>query len=96
MLAASKVKMSDSEKKKANKDITNNNFGEHIRHFLYKMCNWDVLRCRRAKQRASNKCTKKRAALAKLFFLLIRTIAIFCRSRCRHRLALHDCICLFE
>ena len=30
------------------------------------------------------------------FFLLIRTIAIFCRSRCRHRLALHDCICLFE
>ena len=49
-------------KKKANKDTTNNNFGEHIRHFLYKMCNWDVSRCRRAK------CTKKRAALAKLFF----------------------------
>ena len=54
MLAASEVKMSDSEKKKANKDITNNNFGEHIRHFLYKMCNWDVSRCHRAKQRQIN------------------------------------------
>ena len=65
MLAASKVKMSGSEKKE-NKDTSNNNFCEHIRHFLYKMCNWDagwdVSSCRRAK------CTRKRAALAKLFF----------------------------
>ena len=53
--------MSGSENK-ANKDTNNNNFSEHIRDFLYKMCNWEVSRCRRAK------CTKKRAALAKLFF----------------------------
>ena len=53
--------MSGSENK-ANKDTSNNNFSEHIRDFLYKMCNWEVSRCRRAK------CTKKRAALAKLFF----------------------------
>ena len=70
MLAANEVTMSGSENK-ANKDTSNNNFSEHIRDFLYKMCNWEVSRCRRAK------CTKKRAALAKLFFLLIRTIAIF-------------------
>ena len=69
MLAASEVTMSGSENK-ANKDTSNNNFSEHIRDFLYKMCNWEVLRCRRAK------CTKKRAALA-IFFLLIRKIAIF-------------------
>ena len=46
------------KKKKANKDTSNNDFSEHIRHFLYKMCNWDASRCRRAK------CTRKRAALA--------------------------------
>ena len=49
MLAASEVKMSGSEKK-GNKDTSNNNFGEHIRHFLCKMCNWDVSRCCRAKR----------------------------------------------
>ena len=75
MLAASKVKMSDSEKKKANKDITNNNFGEHIRHFLYKMCNWDVSRCHRAKQRQIN--VQKSVLHLQSFFLLIRKIAIF-------------------
>ena len=54
MLATSEVTMSGSEKKKANKDTSNNNFSEHIRHFLYKMCNWDVSCCRRAKQRQIN------------------------------------------
>ena len=44
MPAATKVKMSGSEKK------THTN----IQHFLYKMCNQEVLCCSRAKQQQRN------------------------------------------
>ena len=56
----------------------------------YEMCNWDVSRCRRAKQRQIN--VQKRVLHLQSFFWLIRTIVFFCRSRCRQRLT----FCLFE
>ena len=40
---------------------------------------------------AAKKCTKKYPAGAQLFFSKL-DLLIFCRSRCRHRLALHDVI----
>ena len=58
------------------------------------MFNWDASRCRREKQRQVD--VQKSLLHLQSFFLLIRTIDIFCGSRCRPRLALHDCICLFE
>ena len=58
MLAATKVKMSGSQK----------NEQEHVRYFLHKACNQEVSRCSRAKQRQRYKCTKKCAARAKLLF----------------------------
>ena len=51
--------------KKTNKDTSNNNFGEHIRHFLYQMCNWDVSRCRRAKRQIN---VQKRVLHLQSFF----------------------------
>ena len=67
--------MSGSEKKKATKDTSNKNCGEHIRHFLYKMCNWDVSRCHVAKQRQKN--VQESVLHLQSFFWLIRTIDIF-------------------
>ena len=58
MLAATRVKMSDNEKKREQ---------EHVRHFLHKTCKQEVSRCSRAKQRQRN-VQKKCAARAKLFF----------------------------
>ena len=67
MLAATKVKMSGSEKKSEQQD--------HIRHFLHKTCNSEVSgsftlsSCKTT----AKKCPKKKcAARAKLFFWLIR------------------------
>ena len=68
MLAAIRVKISDSEKKKAEQ--------EHVRHFLHKTSNQkflEVSRCSRAKQRQI-KAYKKVCCTCKVSFLLIRPI----------------------
>ena len=63
---------------------------QQVRHILHKTCNYVFLRvsrCGRTKQRQRN-VQKKCAAHAKLlFFLLIRPIVVFHRSRCLRRLA---------
>ena len=62
MLAATRVKMSDSEKKKVNKNTYDTSSIKRVtRKFL------DVLLCSRAKQRQRN-VQKKCAARAKLLF----------------------------
>ena len=78
MLAASKVKMSGSEKIKANMNTGNKIFGKHIpvrqlfhKNILYLFCKvWcfsrTKRRCSRAKKRQRK--TKMRAARANLFF----------------------------
>ena len=67
MLAATKVKMSGSQK----------NEQEHVRYFLRKTRNQEVSRCSRVKQRQTN-VSKKCAARAKLLFCqLDRPIVVF-------------------
>ena len=75
MLAATKVKMSGSEKQSEQ---------EH-KHFLHKACNLEVKGGFTSCKTTARKCTKKCAARTKLFFLLIRSIVVvFYRSRCLH------------
>ena len=70
MLAATKVKMSGSEKKVNRTTYNISSIKRVTRKFL------EVSRCRRAKQRQRN-VQKKCAARAKLFFLLIRATGFF-------------------
>ena len=65
MLSANKVKMSGSEKTKANVNTGNKIFGKHIRQFLREKIP-PKRHCSRAKQRQRK--TKGRAACANLFF----------------------------
>ena len=70
MLAVTRVKMSDSEKKCEQ---------EHVRHFRHKTCNQEVsgrLRLQSCKTTAK-KCTKKVCCKCKVTFLPIRPIAFF-------------------
>ena len=65
MLAANRVKMSDSEKK-----VNKNTYGIlSIKRVTKKFL--EVSSCSRAKQGQSKKCTKKCAARAKLLFFLL-------------------------
>ena len=52
----SKVKMSGTERKKKKNEQKHKQqvSGEHIRHFLHTMCNYEVSCCSRAKQRQRN------------------------------------------
>ena len=61
MLAATRVKMSDSEK---------NSEQEHVPHFLHKTCNQEVFGrfTLQSCKTTAKKCTKKCAARAKLLF----------------------------
>ena len=78
MLAATRVKMSDSEKR-VNKNTSDIPSIKCVtRKFL------EVSPNSRAKQRQRN-VQKKCAARAKLLFLLIRPIVFFYRSRCLRR-----------
>ena len=87
MLAATKEKMSGSEKVKQ----------EHVRHFLHITCNQEVswrLTLQSCKTTAK-KCAKKKkcAARAKLFFFFLLDLLLFFQSsRCIRPLALHDFI----
>ena len=88
MLAATRVKMSDSEKKKkVNKNTYDTSSIKRVtRKFL------DVLRCSRSKQRQRN-VQKKCAARAKLLFCSLDLLLFFCyRSCCLRSLALYDFI----
>ena len=82
MLATTKVKMSDSEKK-----VNRNNY-----NISSIMCDYDVsgrLRCSRAKKKNG----KKSVYTLKLFqFLFIRPNVFLGCLRCRRRQALHDFI----
>ena len=71
MLAATRMKMSDSEKKKSEK--------EHLRHFLHKMNNQEVSRSFTLKscKTTTKKSTKKVCCSCKVAFLLIRPIVVF-------------------
>ena len=71
MLVATRMKMSDSEKKKSEK--------EHVRHFLHKTNNQDVSRRFTLKscKTTAKKCTKKVCCSCKVAFLLIRPIVVF-------------------
>ena len=70
MLAATRVKMSDSEKKSEQ---------EHVRHFLNKTCNQEVSGrfTLQSCKTTAKKCTKKLCCTCKVAFLLIRPIAVF-------------------
>ena len=70
MLAATRVKMSDSEKKSEQ---------EHVRHFLHKTCNQEVSGrfTLQSCKTTAKKCTKKLCCTCKVAFLLIRPIAVF-------------------
>ena len=68
--------MSDSEKKIEQ---------EHIRHFLHKTCNQEVLEVSRCSLNGKKVC-----CTCKVAFVLIRPI--FYHSHCLRRLALHDFI----
>ena len=70
MLAATKLKVSGSEKREQ----------DHIQHFLHKTCNSEVsgsLTLSSCKTIAK-KCTKKCAAGAKLLLLIRRTVFLAC------------------
>ena len=70
MLAATRMKMSDSEKKSEK---------EHVRHFLYKTHNQEVSRSftLKACKTTAKKWTKKVCCTCKVAFLLIRPIVVF-------------------
>ena len=84
MLAVTRVKMSDSEKRvnKNTSDIPS--IKRATRKFL------EVSRNSRAKQQQRN--VKKVCCTCKVAFLLIRPIVSLYRSRCLRRLALYDFI----
>ena len=63
--------MSCTEKKKNQQKHKQQVSGEHIRHFLHRMCNYVVSCCSRAKQRNKKKCTKSCTASVKYFFCLL-------------------------
>ena len=82
MLAATKVKMSGSEKKRED---------GYIQQFLHKTFNSEVSRCLRAKQRQRN--VQESVLHVQSCFSLIRaTVFFFGCFGCRRRLALHDYI----
>ena len=84
MLAATRVKMSDNEKR-VNKNTSDiSSIKRATRKFL------EVSRNSRAKQQQRN--VKKVCCTCKVAFLLIRPIVFFYRSRCLRRLALYDFI----
>ena len=70
MLAATRVKMSDSEKKSEQ---------EHVQRFLHKTCNQEVFGrfTLQSFKTTAKKCTKKVCCTCKVAFLLIRPIAVF-------------------
>ena len=70
MLAATRVKMSDSEKKSEQ---------EHVRHFLHKTCNQEVSGrfTLQSCKTTAKKCTKKCAARAKLLFCSLDLLLFF-------------------
>ena len=70
MLAATRVKMSDSEKKSEQ---------EHVRHFLHKTCNQEVSGrfTLQSCKTTAKKCTKKCAARAKLLFWSLDLLLFF-------------------
>ena len=84
MLAITRVKMSDNEKRvnKNTSDIPS--IKRATRKFL------EDSRNSRAKQQQRN--VKKVCCTCKVAFLLIRSIVFFYRSRCLRRLALYDFI----
>ena len=85
MRAASKVKMSGSEKN-VNRNTSNKNFWEYIRHFLHNMCNQEVSHC----NNNSKEMYKRVCCMGKVLdCYLIRPIflAVFFFH---HRLALHN------
>ena len=71
MLAAARVKMSDSEKKKSQQ--------EHVRHFLHKTCNQEVSGSFTLSpcKTTAKKCTKKVCYTCKVAFFLITPIVVF-------------------
>ena len=86
ILAATKVKMSRSEKKKKNKNTYDISFIKRVtRTFL------ELSRCSRAKQGQRN-VQKKRNARSELLFCSLDLLLFFQRSRCLCRLAVHDFI----
>ena len=86
ILAATKVKMSRSEKKKKNKNTYDISFIKRVtRTFL------ELSRCSRAKQGQRN-VQKKRDARSKLLFCSLDLLLFFHWSRCLRHLALHDFI----
>ena len=73
MLAASRVKMSDSERKKKSEQ-------EHVRHFLHKTCNEEEVSgsfTLQSCKTTAKKCTKKVCCCAKLLFFLLDLLLVF-------------------
>ena len=72
MLAASRVKMSDSERRKKSEQ-------EHVRHFLHKTCNEEVSGSftLQSCKTTAKKCTKKVCCCAKLLFFLLDLLLVF-------------------
>ena len=72
MLTATRVKMSDSEKKSEQEHV-------HVGHFLLKTCNQEVSGrfTLQSCKTAAKKCTKKVCCTCKVAFWLIRPIAVF-------------------
>ena len=91
ILGATRVKMSDSEKKSEQ---------EHVRHFLHKTCTREVSEsftlhsCKTTAENVQKKCS----ARAKLLFCYLDQLLLslffffFYRSRCLRRLASYDFI----
>ena len=87
------VKMSGSEKIEVNMNTENKIFGKHYDNSSIKIiCNWEVWRFSRTKRHCSRakqlqRKTKKGAARANLFFLLIR------KKKCAVRLGANLFFC---
>ena len=84
MLAATRVKMSGSQKKVNRTTYNISSIKRLTRKFL------EVSRCRRAKQRQRN--VQKSVLHVQSFFLLIRPTDVLGCFCCRRRLELHDFI----
>ena len=89
MLAATRVKMSDSEKKSEQ---------EHVRHFLHKTCNQEVSGgfTLQSSKTTAKKCTNKVCYTCKVAFLLIRPISVFSPFSLPSPLSITRCYILFE
>ena len=84
MLAATRVKMSDSEKR-VNKNTSDIPSIKRVtRKFLHG--SFTEQSCKTT----AKKCTKKACCTCKVGFLLIRPIVVFYRSRCLRHSALYD------